>query len=453
MAAIDVDDLLSDESNDSFFEDPKLLAKRGSLTKTVEKKSVSDIFGISEDKDPPAKKAEDDWLGIGGTDAARKPKDQAKKVGFEEDEEILSSLGMAKKGERKGVPKEGIKKSSFEEDEDILSSLGFSKKANVEVEKNPAPSKKGGLFDDILGVSPKKERKQVDFGDLLVDTKQKPKPPEMEQKGTTPPVARETRRSRTASSALADPLGLFSTTEPTHQDITKPPDEAGDAGRKPAEAIAPAPKAKPAQTRSAPNITEFPDWLSGTTAPVKLHKSEPDIPLATAPKPEEEHQEKKGISKEETLETPILDTLIAQQKLATANVGLQNTAIAMQQQESQLMVALQLKKYEEKLIEMQKQQQEILMKQDRQFNDLLQKQFLKQQILEDSMKQQQQRIQNHIELLIQQPLPAGNTAINERNDDLKKTKEDESVKLYEDIISILKQRQHEEMFLLEESYK
>lgn len=434
MAGIDVDDLLSDESNDSFFEDPKLLAKRGSLTRTPEKKNVADIFGFSEEKQQP-KKSEDDWLGLG--EATKKPKEQAKKVGFEDDEEILSSLGFSKKREVKKVE---MKQGSFEEDEDILSSLGFSKKASAEPEKNPA-SKKVGLFDDILGAAPKTaDKRKVDFEDILAE----PKRSEVKEVGLP---TREGRRSRTSASALADPLGLFSS-EPKPKQVEekqKQPSEAGDAGKAKAEAVAP-PKPKPAQTRSAPNITELPDWLSD--AAVKQHKSEPDIPSVSAPKPAPPQE---PTIDEEKLQTPMLDAIIAQQKLVTANVGLQNTAIAMQQQESQLMLALQLKKYEEKMIEMQKQQQEILTKQDVQFNDLLQKQFVKQQILEDSMRQQQQRIQNHIDLLIQQPLSGSSSQ--EKTDYLKRSKEDESEKLYEEIINTLKERQREEMFLLEESYK
>lgn len=401
MATLDVDDLLSEDSNDSFFEDPKILAKRGSLTKTppADKKSVANIFGFTDEKDQQPKKVEDDWLGLG--DIGKKP---TKKVS--EDEKILSSLEI-KKTEGKA------QKSNFEEDEDILSSLGFGKKINVETEKASTISttKKAGLFDDILGVSPKKEKKKVDFSDILGESKQKT--PEQKETISVPTV----RRSRSsATSGLSDPLGLFTTQEK--------PDEAGDAGRKPSETI-PQLKPKPTQTKSTPNIsTELPDWLSG----VKQNKSEADIP-----KQEEQH---------ENLATPVLDELIAQQKLATVNVSFQNTAMAMQQQETQLMVAMQLKKYEEKLVELQKQQQDILVKQDRQFNDLLQKQFLKQQILEDNMRQQQQRIQSHIEVLM------GSSA---GGDDLKKFKED--VNPYEEIIVTLKQRQNEEIFLLEESYK
>lgn len=399
MAGIDVDDLLSDDSNDSFFEEPKVLAKRSSIPKTNEKKNVADIFGFTEEKEQT-----DDWLGFGD----KKSKEPSKKVGFEEKTDLLSSLDTGKQEK---------KQQSKKEDEEILSTLGFSSKKPI------GESKKTSLFSDILGTSPKRDRKTVDFTDILTSKNE-------DTNKEKPIIARESRRVRSATSNLTDPLGLFSK--------ESKPEEAGDAGKTIIETSKP-----PVQTRSTPNISELPDWLSDS---VKQHKSEPNLPILT----EQIEEKKSEIKPEEKLE---IDTLITQQKLSTANIGLQNTAIAMQQQESQLVVALQLKKYEEKLMEMQQQQQEILLKQDRQFNDLLQKQFLKQQILEENMRQQQQRIQNHIELLIQQPLMSGGTVGIEKIEELKKSKEDETMKLYEDIIGTLKQRQHEEVFLLEESYK
>lgn len=130
----------------------------------------------------------------------------------------------------------------------------------------------------------------------------------------------------------------------------------------------------------------------------------------------------------------------------------QNTAIALQQQESQLLMALQLKKYEENLSEMQMKQQEVLMKQEQQFNLLLERQFAKQQIMENNMRLQQERINNHIQMLLAQP-PIAKHSNQEETDELKKTASEESIKLYENIINSLKQRQHEEIFLMEESYK
>lgn len=431
MAAIDVDDLLSDDSNDSFFEDPKLISKRNSFTKTTEKRDIGNIFGVSEEK-PETKKTGDDWLGL--NDGDKNSKEPLKKVGFEDDVFEVRKTIVDSGKETYKQSKAEIKKSSLEEDEDILSSLGFSKKPIPETQKNPKTTK-SSLFDDILGSSPKRERKNLDFTDILMENK----PSKVEKKELNPPPTRESRRSRSSTSTLADPLGLFS------KETQKQPNEAGDAGKIVAEAISPT-KTAPALTKSAPNITELPDWLSGSSPSVKQHKSDPELCRVVSVSADEKF--------EPELETLDTSALIAQQKLATANASLQNTAIAMQQQESQLVVALQLKKYEEKLLEMQKHQQQILLKQDQQFNDLLQKQFLKQQVLEENMRQQQQRIQNHIELLLQQPLSLGTCGDHfERTEELKKSKENETVKLYEDIISTLKQRQHEEMFLLEESYK
>lgn len=143
-----------------------------------------------------------------------------------------------------------------------------------------------------------------------------------------------------------------------------------------------------------------------------------------------------------------LTCLLTQQKLAHSHLEYQNTAIALQQQESQLLATLQLKKYEENLYEMQQKQQELLIKQERQFNTLLERQFAKQQIMENNMRLQQERINNHIQMLISQP----HVPLSE-NCEAQKTLEEENKNASANVIEVLKQRQHEEIFLLEESYK
>ncbi|KRT86084.1 hypothetical protein AMK59_1062, partial [Oryctes borbonicus] len=143
-----------------------------------------------------------------------------------------------------------------------------------------------------------------------------------------------------------------------------------------------------------------------------------------------------------------------QQKLATQDIEYQNTSIAMQQQNSQLVMALQLKKYEENLANMQQQQQELLSKQEKQFNCLLERQFTKQQIMENNMRLQQERINSHMQILLSQtPILSSSLENFEKIDELKRTTSDESIKLFEDLLATFKLRSQEEKFLLEESYK
>ena len=72
----------------------------------------------------------------------------------------------------------------------------------------------------------------------------------------------------------------------------------------------------------------------------------------------------------------------------------------LKQQEFQLMVASQMKTQENVLLDMKHKQQELLHQQEMQFNDLLKKQIFRQSELEDIIKQQQERINTHIQVLM-----------------------------------------------------
>lgn len=148
----------------------------------------------------------------------------------------------------------------------------------------------------------------------------------------------------------------------------------------------------------------------------------------------------------------ILNAMLTQQKLAQSHLEYQNTATALQQQESQLLMALQLKKYEENLGDLQRKQHEVLVKQEQQFNTLLERQFAKQQILENNMRLQQERINNHIQMLVGQPAIPKHID-NDESEEIKKNLNEQTVQMYEKLVDTLKQRQNEEIFLLEDSYK
>lgn len=152
----------------------------------------------------------------------------------------------------------------------------------------------------------------------------------------------------------------------------------------------------------------------------------------------------------------MIESLLKQQKLASSTMEIQNSSLVLQQQESQLMIALQLKKYEQNLADMQKMQQDILTKQEQQFNMLIEKQFSKQQVIEENMRLQQERINQHIQLLLSQPVSSGlKQSIEEhhKKEDLLKETFEENRAFYGDVISSLKQKHQEEIVLLEDSYK
>ncbi|EFA00110.2 hypothetical protein TcasGA2_TC002926 [Tribolium castaneum] len=414
------DDLgvLSDGSNDSFFDEPKPASKRASLSKTPEKKSITDLFNIT-DKTPESNqvpKRPDDWLGLDSRDTKSPSRSQRL-----------------------------AKKISFDDDDDILGNLGLTKKPQSKPEENKTPTKKMDLLESILG--PKSEDvKTATFEDILKESKAKTVTPTTTPKLTpsNPPSEsvllsegpREGRRRRRSSAGLLDPLGLFSNEIKTDDSASK---------EKIITSSTETPVSKPTPSKSAPNLSDqgLPDWLGGGSA-IKQSKSENILPAKQEPE--------KSIEPAKESDQSSINTILTQQKLAQSHMEYQNTAIALQQQESQLLMALQLKKYEDNLSDMQMKQQEVLMKQEQQFNLLLERQFAKQQIMENNMRLQQERINNHIQMLLAQP-PIGKHSGQEEIDDLKKTASEENVKLYENIINSLKQRQHEEIFLLEESYK
>ncbi|XP_017780910.1 PREDICTED: uncharacterized protein PFB0145c [Nicrophorus vespilloides] len=404
MTNFDLDDplgdLLSDGSNDSFFEEAKPAAKRSSLSKTPEKKNISDLFGLEESKSSTKK---DDWLGL-------------------------------KKSE--SPVKKASKKITFEEDDDIL---------NILDSKKPETSKKSALIESLKNPTKEEDKKAFSLDDLLKESKFKKNDP-IETTQSTPHInqrsegfglssleaPREGRR-RPKTAAVADPLGLFSEPEPEPKPEPKPRKKEPET-----EILFQASEMK---TKSTPNIaSDVPDWLGG--AAMKPNKSETTV---------ETYEAKKSETVQEQL--PV-ESLITHQKLAASHFDYQNASLALQQQESQVLMALQLRKYEDNLSEIQNKQQEVIMKQEQHFNSLLERQFAKQSAMENNMRLQQERINNHIQMLIGQPsVPTMKSAEDEKFEELKKSANEETTKQYEDLINTLKQRHHDELFLLEESYK
>lgn len=422
---------MSDESTDSFFEEPKHKDKRSIPTTPIKKPPIE-----STDDALPQDIKKKDWLGLG------------------DDEENLEEPTKTIK-EKTQILKAN-KKISFEDD-DLLSTLGIDKKS-----AKAEPAKKNSLMESILGSS-----KQSSLDETKMIKSERPPSPAI--KVGTPKVEgtfnlgysisdgiREGRRSRHAISnvGVSDPLGLFSKDEFDLNIIKKDAPilkREGDVGTSESDVLF-----SDLKTRSVPHLpsNSLPNWLGSNKSDTVLIKPPPNEVLrrSSVPNTEEVEIKEDNLS---TIDNPLLESLVTQQKLATTNIGYQNTAVALQQQESQLLVALQLKKYEENLSEMQKKQQDVLTKQEQQFNSLLERQFAKQQIMENNLRLQQDRINNHIQLLISQPPVSGRAAPDEENEviQLKISNSEENSKLYEEMISTLKQRQHEEIFLLNESYK
>lgn len=149
------------------------------------------------------------------------------------------------------------------------------------------------------------------------------------------------------------------------------------------------------------------------------------------------------------------------------NSSLQN----LKQQEFQLMVASQMKTQENVLLDMKHKQQELLHQQELQFNDLLKKQIFRQSELEDIIKQQQERINTHIQVLMTSQANApyiDNRFVTEKAQKSEKKEENpiERIELeaelkklemeklrLEDLLSNVNDNHEKEIIMIEQSYK
>uniref|UniRef100_A0A1B0DG60 Uncharacterized protein n=1 Tax=Phlebotomus papatasi TaxID=29031 RepID=A0A1B0DG60_PHLPP len=306
---------------------------------------------------------------------------------------------------RKETPKktpELKSKVSFDDDTDL--DLGFDPKQ---------PKVKTNIFDDLLGTQPAKTQGFPQKSD--------PRP-----KTTPAPVSRQstidrddgaaglpvpTGRPRTggrATGAIPDPLGLFSDTRENREK----------------EAV----KQEP-QGKSAPV-----DWLGlGSDAP-------------------KDNQPKKALQEDSIPQNPEIQDS-GKQILET-----------MHHQEAQLVLASQMKSQERALVEIQARQADLLRRQEVQFSELMQKQMQRQSVLEENIRRQQEKINSHIEVLMNQPVVAGfpkesdeprnqtdTLEVVELKADVKRL-ELEKLRL-EDLLSNVKSNHEEELILMERSHK
>ncbi|CAG9859178.1 unnamed protein product [Phyllotreta striolata] len=381
----DLDDPLG--SDDSFFEEPKALAKRPSVSKSPEKKTLDSLLGFT------SKSAEN----IPRTETADyvKPKST---VTFEE-------TG----GNKKPM-------------EDWL--LDSSK---------PDKHKKSDFLDDILPVKPKpKQDKRGYFFGGYTEGKQS--------------QSTERRRGRRGS-GVEDNLGLG---------LFNDDYQFGDIYAKDKREII----SKPSDTSTkATSASGVPDWL-GVGSTVK----KPESPTTKKP---ERTQSQPLLPKEETLTVqkedppvqqlappPLTQTQPKDMTPQNINAEIQNTYSSLHQQESLLLATLQFKKYEETLNEIQEKQQEIIGKQDRNFQKFIDEYIVKQQLVENNIRLQQERINKQIQVLISGSFHKAkleNDATGEEDEE-----KEENVKkdtFHESLIQKIRARHEEELFLMEESYK
>lgn len=341
-------DLLSDGSDDSFFATkPKTntAQKEVKAPPATTKSKMENLFGIKE----PTLTSIPSSIGI-----IKKPESptQPRNAVFTEDKP---------KPAARIIPKKEI---SFEDDDDIFADLGFDPK------KPKAGIKKSNILDDLLGLSDPKTTTKPQMPVKPVTPKanvmsrqstfDKPNDPPEEPTGYAPTNRLKTPLTkRKSETKISDPLGFFSSSaEPTTKPHTpKPVKKAGATA----------------------------DWL-GIDSPSDTVTVEA-LPVVQKPVMA-------------PVENVLQQSSLTQSVQMIASVGSESSLHKLQQHETQLMVAVQMKNQELALIDMQRKQHDLLTQQEQNFNELMQKQVQRQAALEQNIQWQQERINSHIQRLM-----------------------------------------------------
>lgn len=355
-------DLLSDGSNDSLFGvEP---TKKATMPKVEKKetgksgnKKMEQLFGISEQSAPTIKPTKTDAKSdnISSSPLKNPPKQQQKLQPSRQDYLETKS------------------------NDSITSDFGFDPKK---------PKKKGSILDELLGIS--------DSSKPTLPTKSSSKPASISRQTTSETMSenvmpenpvRKSGGRRQSAVAFSDPLGLFGEKE---KDKERP--------------------VKSQMSKTPRKSVAGTEWLFAESAADKTsqfvkQKSSPSIQITA--NSEERIEDEPGSSNVTSLESKnTLTTLPSQnvikqpQIMETLANEATNTLNSLKQQEFQLMVASQMKTQENVLIEMKTKQQELLKQQESQFNELLRKQIARQSELEEIIKNQQERINSHIQALM-----------------------------------------------------
>ncbi|XP_018791053.1 PREDICTED: trichohyalin isoform X2 [Bactrocera latifrons] len=372
-------DLLSDNSldNDSFFDNPTGVRPTTRMNKS--KSKLDDLFGIKEESEPRALPVP----------KARQP---------------VPTTTVTASTPRTTNQQQKYSKDMLEDDDD--DDLGFDpQKPKAGKSKRPATAQPSTVRRETEKptISRQSTDTTTDTSNVLL-TQPRPK-------------TSAGRRSSSASNVMStDPLGLFAGSTKERE---KEPSTSGMS----------TPKAKKRGTTA--------DWLGLTTDSEAAGKADvTESPMRTSKPPTTTSLTTTASTARETIDILKLpdnlmqapteqqvdlheDVLLMPQVVTSAptddntaqnilllnthNLEMKNAYTALQQQESQLALATQLKNQERALLEMQRKQEILLQQQERQFQALVQRQLQRQQQMEDHIKMQQQRINTHIQLLMTQP--------------------------------------------------
>lgn len=444
-------DLLSDGSNDSFFGiEPakKTVPKADKKDEKPAGKKMEQLFGITEEQTESIKPKMSEIKLFSNNEIASPIKNMPKRpsIAYETQKQTQPSKPLH----------DEFKQVETKSNDSLSSDLGFDPKK---------PRRKGNILDELLGIGESSSKSQL-------PAKQPPTSvrPSISRQTTSETISENinsenpatTRKARRQSAVVfSDPLGLFGPNDKEKEQIKK------------------------AQTKATRKSIAGSEWLFNdpthekTMAPFNKLKSSPAIQIT--PNSEEKHEDDPVSSNVTSLESKNTLTNIPSNPLRNPQLmeslvsETTNTLNNMKQQEFQLMVATQMKTQENVLIEMKNKQQELLKQQEHQFNELLKKQIGRQSELEEVIRNQQERINNHIQALMashaQAPfldnLMINNTmksaveshTVNETNQiekveleaDVKRL-EMEKLRL-EDLLSNISDNHEKEIVMIEKSYK
>lgn len=449
-------DLLSEGSNDSFFGIEPTKKPVPKVEKKDEKpagKKLEQLFGISEELSESNKPKPNEFKLFANSEMSSPVKTAPKpRYATAESQKLTTSK----------IPHvDEFKQIETKSNDSLSSDLGFDPRK---------PRKRGSILDELLGIGESSTKSQL---------QSKPRESVQASKAsisrqTTSETVSEnvalenpssTRKSARRQSAVvfSDPLGLFG---PNEREQIK--------------------KVQTKSSRKSIAGTNGNEWLFGDPTQVKSStpfmklKSSPAIQIT--PNSEEKHDDEPVSSNVTSLESKNTSTNImlnpsrSQPQLMESLANeTNNTLNNLKQQEFQLMVATQMKTQENVLVEMKNKQQELLKQQEHQFNELLKKQMSRQSELEEVIKNQQERINSHINALMASHAQAPyldnllitnlSKPMNENNEatetnQLEKVELEADVKRLEleklrleDLLSNISDNHEKEIVMIEKSYK
>lgn len=458
-------DLLSDGSNDSFFgtskkPEQKTLTKptaAATTTPTASAQSssakVANLFGIDDDTntvttatsnvnvrtpqsaEPRIASRETD-INAGAGLTTRQLSKPSTPIKFTE----ITSQPLSQPQRSADAPEPArtakMEAAQFDDSDDFLNELGFDP-------KHPKGSiaKKSNILDDILNFSKPESLPKTTTLPPPTPMPLTPKQPILSgdadgrrstrsMEGANPSTNRYSpslgsqgrpRRSGGSGPTVADPLGLFTTPTKKSSTLTE---------AKSTESILSTTRAKPAKKSGI-------DWLglgdkddddekSKDSVPQFLTETATTTTAAAAPVAAQPTKSQNLVTANTTVDVPLTSDLsnvmssagtfaptaiTTPADMAGANLNLIHVASlekeqalhSLQQQQTQLRVAAQMKQQESMLHDMHRRQQMLIKQQENQFNELLQRQIHRQSQLESHIQHQQEQINAYISTLMSHP--------------------------------------------------